>query len=231
MKVLRGLFKLVFSRTMLCVVMIALQIYILIAGMFWFRSINQYIYIGLIILSVAMIIVLLNSEEPVEFKTSWILLCCIDPFLGLLLYNFTKLNAENRKLMKHLNENVQKTSKYCKPTGEVYNHIKKEKRDFQERFNNYKIPILVLEFMLCFVITFFWIGRYRNNTVSQLIIIFISLILTFYLYLTNEMVLFWDEFKQYDGGYNKKEKKTMNEMYTKGTNLNEIEHDGEAIKL
>ena len=129
MKGLRGLLKLFFSRTMLCVIMIIIQIYIMIAGMFWFQSLNQFLYMGSIMMSFLMIIVLFNSKEPVEFKNSWILLCCIDPFLGALLYNFTKLNSENRKLMKHLKGNVEATVHYNKPRAEVYDDIGKEKRD------------------------------------------------------------------------------------------------------
>jgi cardiolipin synthase len=136
MRALMAFLKIVFSRTMLCLFMIFLQIYFLVAGMFWLRSINHYIYLGLLLLSAIMIIFLLNSEEPVEFKTSWILLCCIDPFLGLLLFNFAKLNPENHKLMNHLADNIQHTKKFCITTKKVKEHIFQEEYNFIQT-NNY----------------------------------------------------------------------------------------------
>lgn len=131
-KAIRVFFKIVFGRTMLCILMILLQLFLIIAGITWLQSINHYIYTGLIIFSIIVVIVIFNSDEPSEFKITWIALCALDPFLGVLMYNFAKLNWENRYLMSHLNKNVMDTMDLCKTDEEVNRHLIEENKNYKQ---------------------------------------------------------------------------------------------------
>lgn len=112
--------------------MILLQAWLLISAITWLRSINHYIYAGLLIFSIIVIIVIINSDEPSEFKITWIALCALDPFLGVLFYNFAKLNWENNNLMTHLHKNVVDTVGLCKTDEIVKNNLLKENRDYKQ---------------------------------------------------------------------------------------------------
>ena len=135
LKAIRVFFKLVFSRTMLCILMILLQVLLIFAGITWLESVNQYIYIGLMFFSVIIIIVIFNSDEPSEFKITWIALCGLDPFLGVLMYNFAKLNWENRRLMNHLNKNVMKTMDLCKTDEKTKLRLVEKNRNYRQIVN------------------------------------------------------------------------------------------------
>lgn len=132
LKAVRVFFKLVFSRTMLCVLMIVLQILLMVAGITWLKSVNHYIYIGMLVFSLIIIIVIFNSDEPSEFKITWIALCGLDPFLGVLMYNFAKLNWENRRLMNHLNKNVMNTMNLCSIDEEIKKHLTYENKNYRQ---------------------------------------------------------------------------------------------------
>ena len=97
----RGILNVLFGRTMMIIVMLALQVLLL----WWaFQSIQsiQIIYAALQVLNVALIIHLVNKPSNPSIKITWILLVVLVPTLGLFLYLFVEMDVGHRLLNRRL---------------------------------------------------------------------------------------------------------------------------------
>ena len=114
----RGLLNVLFGRTMMILVMLALQA-ALLAGAF--RSIQsmQWAYALLQVVNVLLIIHLVNKPSDPTVKISWILLVVVAPTVGLFLYLFAELDLGHRLLHRRLGELTQKTGAMLPDNGEL----------------------------------------------------------------------------------------------------------------
>ena len=85
---LNCLFKIVFGRTLVIILMVLLQILVLLGSFTWLRSGYPFIWESMSILGTILIIYIFNKDEPAEFKLSWIIPICLFPVLGALIYVF-----------------------------------------------------------------------------------------------------------------------------------------------
>lgn len=85
---LNCLFKIVFGRTLIIILMVLLQILVLLGSFIGLRSYAPYIWESMNILGALLIIYIVNRDEPAEFKMSWIIPICLFPVLGTLIYVF-----------------------------------------------------------------------------------------------------------------------------------------------
>ena len=120
-----ALFKLLFGRTMVTVLLILLQIY------FIYEVIARMQYSNVLkgifdVLGAAAIIYIINSEENPAFKLTWILPICLFPVFGVAFYLFIMLNPGNRALQKALGIRIDETDKYLQTEYRVVEKLKKE---------------------------------------------------------------------------------------------------------
>lgn len=85
---LRYVFKIVFSRTLIIILMLLLQILVLLGSFQWLDQYLSYIWEGMNFLGAILIIYIINKDEPTEFKLSWIIPICVFPIFGALIYIF-----------------------------------------------------------------------------------------------------------------------------------------------
>ena len=85
-------FKIIFSRTLVIILMVLAQIFVLLGSFVWFGSYMQFISEGLSLLGAFLIIFIINRDEPTEFKLTWIIPICLFPVLGALIYVFVTCN-------------------------------------------------------------------------------------------------------------------------------------------
>lgn len=85
---LRYVFKIVFSRTLIIILMLLLQILVLLGSFQWLGQYLSYIWEGMNFLGAILIIYIINKDEPTEFKLSWIIPICVFPIFGALIYIF-----------------------------------------------------------------------------------------------------------------------------------------------
>ena len=105
----RGILNVLFGRTMLVIVLLALQVFLLIR-MFQSVTSSQIIYIGLQVLNLVLMIHLVNKNSNPASKLTWILLIVLAPTVGLFLYLLVELDWGHRLLNRRLGEVLRKTS-------------------------------------------------------------------------------------------------------------------------
>lgn len=113
-------FKIIFSRTLIILLMLILQILILFTGFTWLEQYMAYLWEGMSLLGAVLIIHIINKDEPGEFKMTWIMLICMLPVFGGLIYLFVLGNfggiGQKAKVEYRLNETrgLLKTSQETK---------------------------------------------------------------------------------------------------------------------
>ena len=85
-------FKIVFSRTLIIILMLLLQILVLLGSFKWLGQYLSFIWEGMSFLGAFLIIYIINKDEPAEFKLSWIIPICLFPVFGALIYLFVAGN-------------------------------------------------------------------------------------------------------------------------------------------
>ena len=122
----RGILNVLFGRTMLVIVLLVVQIFLII-GMF--RSISSYKIIYLIqqVLNVFLVVHLVNRPSSPASKIAWILLVVLAPTVGLPLYLLVELDWGHRLLNRRLGELLRKTSALLPDNRELRAQIRREK--------------------------------------------------------------------------------------------------------
>ena len=87
-KFLKYLFKIIFGRTLIIILMVVLQAAVLLGSFIELRNYSPFIWESMNILGAFLIIFIINRDEPAEFKLSWIIPICLFPVLGALIYIF-----------------------------------------------------------------------------------------------------------------------------------------------
>ena len=104
----RGALNVVFGRTMLIVVLLAVQFLLLFEV---FRSLRfvKYIYAVQQALNVVFILHMVNRPSVPETKMSWILLVVLVPPVGVFLYLFVEMDWGHRVLNRRLSTLIEET--------------------------------------------------------------------------------------------------------------------------
>lgn len=87
----KGLFRIVFSRTGIILLLLLLQIWLFAWSSTYLEAYLKYIYGALTVLGVIVLIYIINSEGNPAFKMTWMLFVMAFPGFGTLFYIFTKL--------------------------------------------------------------------------------------------------------------------------------------------
>lgn len=87
----KGLFRIVFSRTGIILLLIALQAAVFIGMPLYLEEYMTYIYGATTILEIVVLIYIINSEGNPAFKMTWMLCVLAFPIIGTLFYLFVKM--------------------------------------------------------------------------------------------------------------------------------------------
>lgn len=126
MKILRGLFRLVFSRFTLALCSLALQIAIIFIGLSFFSEYIVWLFGGFTTLSIIVVIYILNKNQNPSYKIAWIIPILALPVLGVLLYLFVHTQVGVKAIHRRLLEERKMTKKFLVQNGEVVREIKKQ---------------------------------------------------------------------------------------------------------
>lgn len=118
-------FKIIFSRTLIIILMILLQILVLFSSFTWLGNYLHYIWEGMSLLGALLIVYIINRDEPTEFKLSWIIPICVFPVLGALIYLFVISNAGGVGLKKKMGIRMKETKGLLYTSGETQKEIGK----------------------------------------------------------------------------------------------------------
>ena len=112
--------KIVFSRTMVTILLLAVQIGWLLLG---FKLMEEVALVSMLLLSGILVIYIINKDETPEFKLSWIIPICLAPVFGTLLYLFVMGNLGGIGLKKGLERRLRETEKFLTADEEVKREI------------------------------------------------------------------------------------------------------------
>lgn len=108
-KFLKYLFKIIFGRTLIIILMVVLQAAVLLGSFIELRNYSPFIWESMNILGAFLIIFIINRDEPAEFKLSWIIPICLFPVLGALIYIFIMGNFSAIGLKTKLGRRIKET--------------------------------------------------------------------------------------------------------------------------
>ena len=108
----RGVLNVIFGRTMIVIVMLAVQILLLVWLFSSLQSLVPYYYGLMLLLYGALILHLVNRPSNPTIKITWILLVVLAPALGVVLYLFVELDVGHRVLNRRLGELVRETTAF-----------------------------------------------------------------------------------------------------------------------
>lgn len=106
----RGVLNVIFGRTMLVLVMLAIQIALMVLAFSSLRAITPYLYGLMLVLYGALILHLVNKSSEPNTKITWILLIVLAPPLGVALYLFVELDVGHRVLNRRLGALIAETT-------------------------------------------------------------------------------------------------------------------------
>lgn len=118
-------FKIIFSRTLIIILMILLQILVLFSSFTWLGNYLHYIWEGMSLLGALLIIYIVNRDEPAEFKLSWIIPICAFPVLGALIYLFVISNAGGIGLKAKMSIRMKETEGLLSTSSKTQDEIDK----------------------------------------------------------------------------------------------------------
>lgn len=97
----QGILRVVFSRSGLILVLLAVQVLFLFSIFHWFEEFLPHIYGGVVIFTVFMVLYLLNSSMDPTAKITWLVVVMLLPVFGALLFLYTQKNVGHRALKNH----------------------------------------------------------------------------------------------------------------------------------
>ena len=122
------LLKIIFSRTIIFILLLCIQLAILFAYCIWMQEYMIYIYGGFTALAAFLTLYIINREDNPDYKLAWIIPILVFPVFGGLFYLFIKCQLGSRILHHKITERVKETRPYLKQKKEVLEKLKKENR-------------------------------------------------------------------------------------------------------
>lgn len=122
----KGIFRIIFSRTAILVLLLLLQAFMLL---FMFKILEKYVvlvYGGTVLLSAVLVIYVVNKEENPAFKLAWIVPILVFPVFGALLYLFVQLQVDTRRIDRRLQILHRETWKYMSQENCVMDELEEE---------------------------------------------------------------------------------------------------------
>ena len=124
----RGILNVIFGRTMLIIVLMALQVFLL----YWaFNRVRlmPYFYAALQVINVGLILHLVNKDSNPAIKITWILLVVLAPPMGIFLYLFVEMDWGHRVLNRRLSDLIQKTAPLMPDQPDVRRRAAEQSRE------------------------------------------------------------------------------------------------------
>ena len=130
-KKLKSLFKIIFGRTMIVVLGLALQIFILVSALNMFSDSFVYFSAASLVLSVIVVIWIINDNTNPYYKLAWIVPVTVFPVFGTILYLFAKLELGTHIMNGRILQLIDKTEPFIPQNKVTLEEL--EETNLQER--------------------------------------------------------------------------------------------------
>lgn len=120
--------RLIFGRTGYMMASVLLQILVLAIAFKWLSNQMFFVYGGLNLLSVGVVIYIINKPDNPSFKLAWIIPILAFPVFGVMFYIFVESQLGTRVLSNWLKEIIKGSSKYLEQDEAVLGRLYNESR-------------------------------------------------------------------------------------------------------
>ncbi len=121
----QGIFRMIFSRSGLILVLLAVQVLFLFSIFHWFEAFLPHIYGGVVIFTVFMVLYLLNSSMDPTAKITWLVVVMLLPIFGALLFLYTQKNIGHRALRDYYEKLNEETGDMLTQDEETEKSLRK----------------------------------------------------------------------------------------------------------
>ena len=128
MNKLKGLWKIVFGRTAILILLMLLQAFAIFGGVALLGSKSLIFNYGIGVLAVIILMYVLNARQNSSYKMMWIILILVVPILGVAFYVFTKLQVGTSFISRRVGELLDEEAIFLAPKKEVVRDLLKEER-------------------------------------------------------------------------------------------------------
>lgn len=143
----KGVFKSYWSgvfRAALVALLILLQLGLIIALTLWLASFSVYVYLGIEIASIVIILALVNDNRSTSYKMSWICIILALPLTGHIMYWLWGRTGSKRKLEKTIQYKMRHGAKfysYDKKTVEKFKSLHPTKSRIVRSMEAWSFPL------------------------------------------------------------------------------------------
>ena len=109
----RGLGRLIFGRTGIILMLLAVQVGLLLMGFFWLG--DYFIYGSSMLLALVVVLTVVNKPSNPAVKITWIILIMLAPVFAVPFYFFLKLDLGHRLARSVGEEIARRTAQYAPP--------------------------------------------------------------------------------------------------------------------
>lgn len=130
-KILAKIFKFIFSRSLIIILMILLQIAILAVGLVYLNKIFPAFMWIMYAISAIILLYIANRDEPAEFKLIWAIVMAFVPLVGVLLFAFHVSNWGMVSLKRKVDTEMLVTKHLIKTSEGTAESLKSEEPGIQ----------------------------------------------------------------------------------------------------
>lgn len=122
----RSLWRIVFGRTTIIILMLLVQVMILLSWVQWLQEFSIFIYGAFTALSLGVAVAIINERGDPSFKLVWIIPVLAMPVFGTLLYLYVRFDIGARAVQKRVAQMIEQSRPYLKQKEEVYETLRKD---------------------------------------------------------------------------------------------------------
>ena len=124
----RGLLHIIFSRTIILLLMLLLNFFLLFSLLFsllfeLFEGITL-VFGGIVVLTAVMLVIILNTDDDPAFKLSWSIVVAVLPLLGIVLYTVFRLDLGSRVHRRMVEKSIQSSLPYVPDTSGIVEDLR-----------------------------------------------------------------------------------------------------------
>lgn len=97
-KAKKGLFRIIFSRTGIILLLILMQIGLVVGTTYYLEAYKDFIYGIFVLMRVVVLIYIINDSGMPEFKMTWLLFVILTPLIGTIFFIYVKMQPGTKFL-------------------------------------------------------------------------------------------------------------------------------------
>lgn len=141
----KGVAHVLYGRSIMVILMLALQVLFLFTMMGWYRQYVQYFYGGYMLLTITVVLVIMNNDENPVYKIAWLIPVLVFPVFGTLFYLWVKFQPTPMVLRNRVLKATVETARYTPQNEAVMKELQEKDAGFfgtaNYLFRNVHFPV------------------------------------------------------------------------------------------